>query len=124
MVTSFRPRSSVVRDDTVLTTVRAISDLSELYFGYSEYRLEILEERVRAQLKDMRERKRARRSFDTSGIKSFLLEQGRFLADMNREIVDEDKVIKGFTPGGDHLLSADLKERSKKRAKEEFAYKD
>jgi hypothetical protein len=65
MVTSFRPRSAHVRDDSVLTTVRAISDLSELYFGYGEYRLEIMEERIRAHLKEIRERKLAGRLFNT-----------------------------------------------------------
>ena len=44
MVTSFRPKCPLIKDDSVLTTVRAISDLSELYGGYAEYRLEMLEE--------------------------------------------------------------------------------
>jgi hypothetical protein len=118
MVTSFRPKSAFTKDDTVLTTVRAVSDLSELYSQYSEYRLEMLEERIRAHLKDIRERKRAHRPFDTAASKAFLAEQEQFLAVMNREIVDEDKVIKGFTDDS-HLLSSDLKKQSKKRAKVE-----
>jgi hypothetical protein len=73
MVTSFRPRSAHVRDDSVLTTVRAISDLSELYFGYGEYRLEIMEERIRAHLKEIRERKRAGRLFNTGKSTQSLL---------------------------------------------------
>ena len=107
MVTSFRPRSAFVKDDTVLTTVRAVSDLSELYSQYTEYRLEMLEERIRAHLKEMRDRKRANRRF--------IVEQQNFLAAIDRELVDEDKVTKGFTDADAHLLSADLKLRSKKR---------
>lgn len=117
MVTSFRPRSAHVKDDTVLATVRAISDIPELYFQYSEYRLEMMEERLRAQLKEMRERKRAGRGFDIVGVKKFLAEQEDFLAVMGREMVDEDKVTKGYTDGDAHLLSADLKTKSRKRAR-------
>lgn len=116
MVTSFRPRSPALPDDTVLTTVRPVSDLSELYFQFSEYRLEMLEKRIRKQLKQMRERRGARRSFDTQGMKRFIVEQEKFLAHMDKEMVEEDKVIKGFTDDS-HLLSEDLKERSQKRSR-------
>ncbi len=95
MVTSFRPRSPTLPDDTVLTTVRPVSDLPELYFQFSEYRLDILEERIRTQLKDLREKKRAGRKLDTKALKRFLKEQEVFLAHMNKEIVEEDKVEKG-----------------------------
>ena len=115
MVTSFRPKSAFVKDDTVLTTVRAVSDLSELYSQYTEYRLEMLEERIRAHLKEIRDRKRANRRFNTAATKRFIAEQQDFLAAINREVVDEDKVIKGFTDADAHLLSADLKLQSKKR---------
>ena len=115
MVTSFRPKSAFVQDDTVLTTVRAISDLSELYSQYTEYRLEMLEERIRAHLKEIRDRKRANRRFNTAASKGFIAEQQEFLAAINREVVDEDKVTKGFTNGEAHLISADLKLQSRKR---------
>jgi hypothetical protein len=114
MVTSFRPRSTSLRDDTILTTVRPVSDLSELYFQFSEYRLEILEDRIRKQLKEMRERRSARRSFNTCQMKHFLAEQEKFLAHMNQEMVEDEMVQKGFCDDS-HLLSEDLKERSKKR---------
>ena len=114
MVTSFRPKSPFIRDDTVLTTVRPISDLSELYGQYSEYRLEMLEERIRNHLKQIRERKRAKRHFDTSATKDFVEQQERFLAVMNHQMVDEHKVTKGFLDNS-YLLSQDLKEKSKKR---------
>lgn len=78
-----------------MTTVRPISDLSELYFQFSEYRLDILEERIRAQLKDLREKKRAGKKLNTRALKKFLKEQEVFLAHMNKEIVEDDKVEKG-----------------------------
>lgn len=115
MVTSFRPRCPKLKDDTVLTTVRPISDLSELYFQFSEYRLEMLEERIRSQLKEARDARYAGRPFNTQKLKAFLAVQIEFLTHMNNEIVENDKVQKGVTDDS-HLRSADLKERSRKRA--------
>ncbi|EXJ96401.1 hypothetical protein A1O1_01527 [Capronia coronata CBS 617.96] len=117
MVTSFRPKSPFIKDDTVLTTVRAISDLSELYSQYAEYRFEMLEERLRAHLKDVREQKRARRGFNTAATKAFITEQKAFLDSMLREIVDEDKVTVGFTDSEAHLLSEELKLQARKKAR-------
>ena len=117
MVTSFRPKSAFIKDDTVLTTVRAISNLSELYSQYTEYRFEMLEERLRAQLKEIRERKRARRGFNAAATKAFITEQKVFLDSMLHEIVDEDKVTMGFTDGETHLLSDELRSQSRKKAR-------
>lgn len=115
MVTSFRPRSSAIKDDTVLTTVRPISDLSELYRQFTEYRFEMLQDRFRDMNRLARDRHRARRPFDTRGVKRFIREQIEFLQHMEREIVDEDKVQKGIFDDS-HLISEDLKQRSRKRA--------
>ena len=104
MVTSFRPKSHTVKDDTVLTTVRPISDLSELYFQFSEYRLEILEERVRTQLRVLRETVRSGRKINTKAFKSFLKEQENFLAHMNKEMIDDDLVTMGSIDDS-HLLT-------------------
>ncbi|KAH0534102.1 hypothetical protein FGG08_007299 [Glutinoglossum americanum] len=95
MVTSFRPRSPSVRDDSVLTTVRPISDLSELYYQFSEYRFEILEERLRGMLKSLRERKAAGRKTEAGAIKSFIEEQMVFLGRTSQELIEEDKVVVG-----------------------------
>lgn len=51
MVTFFRPRSTMIKDETVLTGVRGTSNLSDLYTQYADYRLELLEERIRVMLK-------------------------------------------------------------------------
>ncbi|KAL4873210.1 hypothetical protein BDV12DRAFT_182447 [Aspergillus spectabilis] len=115
MVTSFRPRSSLIKDDTVLTTVRPISDLGELYLQFSEYRFEMLQDRFRHANKLVRDQQRARRPFDTFRLKQFIREQLEFLEHMDKEIVDDAKAVAGKVDDS-HLISEDLKlERSKKR---------
>lgn len=94
MVTSFRPRSPNVRDDTVLNTVRPISDLSELYGQTVEYQLENTEARVRQMLKNVRESMKARAT-NVASIKSFLDFEIAALSHLNKEIVDESLVQKG-----------------------------
>lgn len=79
MVTSFRARSPLVRDETVLTGVRPISNVVELYAQFTEYRMEVLEERLRERLKKERHRERAKRPFDIFDLKAFLLEQKEYL---------------------------------------------
>ncbi|KAF2142075.1 uncharacterized protein K452DRAFT_287279 [Aplosporella prunicola CBS 121167] len=95
-VTSFRPRSPFARDDTVLTTVRPISDLSVLYQEFAEYRLVMMEERVRARLREIREKRRVGKKFDTRRFKEFLAEQQAFLEHMNREMVPDEEVQMGY----------------------------
>ncbi|KAM5354745.1 hypothetical protein ACJ41O_001392 [Fusarium nematophilum] len=88
LVTSLRPKSPFVKDETVLTGVRGISDLSELYYQYTEYRLDILEERLRARSKQERQRQVAKRQFDIPSIRSFLQEQQEFIDSMLVELVE------------------------------------
>ena len=116
MVTSFRPKSAFVKDDTVLTTVRPISDLTELYYQYAEYRFEMLEERVRAQLKEIRGRKRAHR-FDTKATKDFIREQKTFLESMLKELVDDENVKAGVMDVEENLFSEELLQERRKKAK-------
>ncbi|KAF2710573.1 hypothetical protein K504DRAFT_265874 [Pleomassaria siparia CBS 279.74] len=101
-VTSFRPRSAFKKDDTVLTTVRPISDLSELYFQFAEYRCEIMEERLRKERKDIMARRRARKKFDTLGHKRFLDESIAFFQQTNHELIEDSKVKVG------HIDSLDI----------------
>lgn len=119
MVTSFRPRCPTLPDDTVLTTVRAVSNLSELYFQFSEYRLEILEERIRDKLKALRETKRSGKKMNTLSLKKFLKEQENFLAHMNKEIVDEDLVVPGSIDDS-HLLQHRTDEPKGKRSRSDL----
>ncbi|KAI9670369.1 MAG: hypothetical protein M1817_004412 [Caeruleum heppii] len=90
MVTSFRPRSFALPDDTVLTTVRPVAKLDELYLQFSEYRLEIMEARIRDKLRQLRETKKLCKKLDLQALKQFLKEQQRFLAVTNDEMVTED----------------------------------
>ena len=68
----------MIKDETVLTGVRGTSNLSDLYTQYTDYRLELLEERIRVMLKEERRRQSANRPFNISKIRSFLTEQKRF----------------------------------------------
>ncbi|KAF7585261.1 hypothetical protein BBP40_011501 [Aspergillus hancockii] len=88
MITSFRAKSPLVRDESVLTGVRPISNLSELYTQYSEYRMELLEERLRDRLKKERQRELAKRPFNVADMKAFLTEQRDFLDSMITELVE------------------------------------
>ncbi|KAJ5085362.1 hypothetical protein N7532_010133 [Penicillium argentinense] len=90
MVTCFCPKDPLVKDETVLVGVRGVSNISELYTQYTEYRMEILEERIRHTLKQEREREIAKRPFDIANTRSFLLEQKLFLDSMLNEIVELD----------------------------------
>ncbi|KAF1815481.1 hypothetical protein P152DRAFT_505388 [Eremomyces bilateralis CBS 781.70] len=95
-VTSFRPKDPFAADATVLNTVRQISDVSMLYHQFAEYRLQIMEDRIRAKLREMERRQRAGKKFATSDFKAFLKEQTKFLAHMNSEMVDEDMIASGY----------------------------
>ena len=64
-VTSFRPRSAFKKDDTELRTVRPVSHLSDLYTGFAEYRLEILEARIRQEREKLASRREAGEQFNT-----------------------------------------------------------
>lgn len=94
MVTSFRPRSPRARDDTVLTTVRPISNLSDLYGQTVEYQLENAESRIRNMLKNVRDSMKAGAT-DVKSIKSFLDFEISTLSHLNKEIVEEHMVQKG-----------------------------
>lgn len=74
MITSFRPKDPLVKDQSVLTGVRSISNLNDLYTQWTEYRLEMLQERIRAKLKAERQRVATLRPFDVAGVKKFLAE--------------------------------------------------
>lgn len=88
MVTSLRPRSCLAKDEVVLTGVRGISYVPELYFQYAEYRLQALKERVRHQLRVLRRRHDARRDFDTLEARVWLEEQRGYIDAMLAELVE------------------------------------
>lgn len=89
MVTCFRPRSPHLRDETVLTGVRGISDKSELYSQYLEYRLEMMEERIRLKMKEERRRQVAALPFDVADVRNWLVEQREYIDSMIGEMIEE-----------------------------------
>lgn len=93
-VTSFRPRCPNVRDDTVLNTVRPVSNLSALYGQTVEYQLENAESRVRAMLKTIRDGMKAGAT-DVKEIKRFLAFEIESLGRLNNEILEESLVKMG-----------------------------
>jgi hypothetical protein len=98
-VTSWRPRSPFVKDDTELRTDRPVSDLNELYYDFAEYRLEIMGQRIRCAREEMRTRRRNGGTVDTLGHKSFLKESSAFTQHTDKELVEEDLVFKGNVQG-------------------------
>lgn len=98
IVTSLRPKSPHLADDAFLATVRGISDLSELYYQFGRYRLEIMEERIRDQIKRLTEAHTAGRRTNTKALKRFLEEQERFLFHTNKEMHQEEDVVFGLQP--------------------------
>lgn len=98
MVTSFRPKSPHLPDDANLATVRGISVLSDLYYEFGEYRLQIVEERIRTQLKELRMRHKAGKKTNTRALKGFLEEQEKFLRHTNAEIIQDEDVVPGHQP--------------------------
>jgi len=90
MVTSFRPRDPLVRDDTVLNTVRPVSNLSELYGQVAEYQLENMGFRVRRMQEHVKKTRRDGAT-DVKGLKAFLAEEIRILNHLQAEIVEDVK---------------------------------
>lgn len=88
MITAFRAKDPHVRDETILTGSRPISNLHELYYQYTEYRLEILEERFRAKLKSERRREAMHHSYNLANIRAFLTEQKEYLETMLDQLVE------------------------------------
>lgn len=108
-VTSFRPCDPHIRDESVLSTVRGISDINELHFQYSEYRLEMLEARIQDKLKEIRKAHQAGKDFDTSGIKEFLKTALAHISHTDEQLVREEDIVAGFVP--EEPLSGPLKAR-------------
>ncbi|KAL0935945.1 uncharacterized protein CTRU02_208160 [Colletotrichum truncatum] len=88
MITSFRPRDPCIKDDSVLTSIRPISELSELYYQWAKYRAEVVQERLKAMLKTLEENHEAGKQTDVKSIKQFFQQNEEYLAITNKEIVE------------------------------------
>lgn len=98
MVTSFRPKDPQLADDTVLSTVRGISDLSQLYYEFGSYRLKMVEARIQSQLKKMKDAHAVGKKTDTKALKAFMQQQIAFLEHTDTEMVPDEEVRMGELP--------------------------
>lgn len=73
-ITSLRSRSPLAKDETVLTGVRSISNVSDLYTQWTRYRLENLQYRVHEKLKSEQIRKSFDREFNLEEMRSWFTE--------------------------------------------------
>lgn len=90
MVTAFRPKNPFVRDETILTGSRVISNINELYPQYIEYRLSNMEERFRRALQQEKRRQVERKKFDISAMRAFLIEQKEYIETSLGEVYEPD----------------------------------
>ncbi|KAL4952958.1 hypothetical protein BDW69DRAFT_200450 [Aspergillus filifer] len=87
MVTPFRAKDPLVTDEIVLAGVRCNSHLDELYPQYFEYRLDVLEERIRAMKREEREREVRGGKFDVEGRRAWLNILRGYIGSMLEEMV-------------------------------------
>lgn len=100
MVCPMWPSSPFVRDDTFLTYTRTISNTSELYGQYFEYRFGMLIERLLSRRAQSFDDRRKGAKLSTVELKAFIREQIAFLSEMQNEIVEENKIENwGFKRG-------------------------
>lgn len=111
-MTSFRPKHHGFRDETVLTTVRPISDLGELYNQFFESRVENFELCCRDINKELRDTYRNGRRMSTKDMKEWIKMQQINLHHMDKEIVDDELVTKGCIDES-HLFSEFSKSKHK-----------
>ncbi|GAD98222.1 hypothetical protein NECHADRAFT_17752 [Paecilomyces variotii No. 5] len=122
MVTSFRPRSPLLLDDSTCMNVRTKSCLSELYYQWTEYRLRLLSERFQHEADHLRRRYAdAVRRTDPDGLPGHCLEETVNLDYMKswmeeqiwymrqtlfemRPVTAEDNVLKDTIERGDLLI--------------------
>jgi hypothetical protein len=95
-VTSWRPQSAFVKDDSTLRTVRPVSDLNVLYTDFAQYRLDIIKQRIEHMQTAMYAGRQVGTKFDTPGFKARLDDLVHFLVRTNNELVVDEDVHQGF----------------------------
>ena len=86
MITSFRARDPFIPDESNLGNIRPISNHSELYFQWTQYRIDVLQKRLDGMKKVMEEKYREGKTTDKERIKAFLQEQEKWISITNKEI--------------------------------------
>lgn len=87
MVCSLRPKNPMIKDESTLIGVRGISNVPELYYQYTCYRLRNMEDRMRVQLRVIQDRHASKRDFNLTASREFLEEQREYIDRMLEELV-------------------------------------
>ncbi|CEJ92602.1 hypothetical protein VHEMI08243 [[Torrubiella] hemipterigena] len=96
MVTSLWPRSAFVRDESFLTNIRTVSNNSQLYVQFAEYRLAMLEERTRAQLENIKRCRDKGDQIDMTALKTFIADQQEHLRITDLALLEENMIERGI----------------------------
>lgn len=86
-VTSYRAADPLALDDSVLITVKPISDINELYTDWIEYRMKILSDRLMALSEKVREGRENGDNFNLDVVTQYLKEQETYLKKTYNEMV-------------------------------------
>lgn len=120
-MTSFRPRDPKLFDDSSLMNVRNISQLSEMYYQWTHYRLELLSKRFALEAEELQKKYdenvmktdlegkagfcRAE-SLDVEALRKVMAEQMRYIERMlfqMRPLTEADNFVKNEIPADDGL---------------------
>jgi prephenate dehydrogenase len=74
-------------DNSVLTSIRPISDHSELYYQWTKYRVKVLQDRLQNLLEAVEEHHHAKKPTDKELLKNFFQQQEEWISTTNKEIV-------------------------------------
>ncbi|KAF2108109.1 hypothetical protein BDV96DRAFT_504784 [Lophiotrema nucula] len=86
MITSFRARDPFVKDTSVLTNIRPISDKSEMYYQWTRYRMEVLIKKLEGMKEVLDGEHNENEGTDVERVKVFLKEQEGWVQGTWREI--------------------------------------
>ncbi|KAF2761544.1 hypothetical protein EJ05DRAFT_496453 [Pseudovirgaria hyperparasitica] len=89
MVTSFRPRDPHVKDESVMTNVRNISDRKVLFGQFASYRVEILRDRACEEVIRARGESEKEGSYRVEGAREWLRTQKEFIEWTLRELIND-----------------------------------
>lgn len=87
MITAYRPRDPSISHTSVLTTIRPISDLSEVYRQWTKYRAEVLRGQLDELIQVLEQDYHEGKPTDKARIKKLLQQQEEWLYGTDREIL-------------------------------------
>ena len=87
MVTSLRPKSPFVKDETVLNGIRGITDQDTMYYQYADYQYQNFAARFAKARETALKRRQDEAKFDVDGTRAFLEEQKQVIELLLNQIV-------------------------------------